>query len=126
MFFKRLITAFAIILVVGVAANDIIRFFSAQRALTDATYDLVAYAANNRLSAPRDTVAAELQAMAAQRGVRVTMYGQSAQAAEIWTEMDVDGLLIAGPVYNMVSGKNLQDAMNQPLVIASYRVAGPQ
>lgn len=126
MFFKRLITAFAIILVVGVAANDIIRFFSAQRALTDATYDLVAYAANNRLSAPRDTVAAELQAMAAQRGVRVTMYGQSAQAAEIWTEMDVEGLLIAGPVYNMVSGKNLQDAMNQPLVIASYRVAGPQ
>jgi len=122
---KRFLYIMLAVIVVAVIANDALRYSQAQRRLADTTFDLARYGAEH-LNEPRDKVASELVTMAGQNGVRVTMYGQGPNGIEIWTATNVEGTVFVGPVYNMVLGKKFADAISTPLVITTYRAAGPQ
>lgn len=122
---KRFLYITLVVIVVAVAANDALRYSQAQRRLADTTFDLARYGAEH-LNESRDKVAGELVTMAGRDRVRVTMYGQGPKGIEIWTATNVEGTVFVGPVYNMILGKKFADAISTPLVITTYRAAGPQ
>jgi len=123
---RRIILIVLAIVVAAVVANDVWRYATAARMLTSVTYDLSRSASELSGDFDRAQVGSRLVAQATPSGVRVYQYDQDERLVRVWTETDVAGTWVAGPVYNMMLGMPFADALGEPLVIRDYGEAMTQ
>lgn len=121
---KRFIVGVVIVALLLVAANDLWRYVESQRRLRDTTYTVSRWAAENAQTMSRDQAAASIASMAAASGVTVTMYGQTDDGVQVWTQTEVPGTIVAATVANLLVGKGLSQAVAEPFTIRDYRRAG--
>lgn len=122
---KRFIGVILVIVLVGIAGNDVWRWATAQQHLTSVTDDLATRAADgagNGLT--REQVGSDLVAVATPQGVTVYQYGQTEQGVQVWTEARVPGTIVAGPFSALLMGKSFAEARKTVLVIRDYQTAG--
>ncbi len=121
---RRFITVVLVLALIAVAGNDIWRYTQAKSRLTEATYQLAKYAADASVTKDRDTVASEISQMAQPFGIVVYQYGQEERTVQLWTQTEVGGTIIVGPVINLVNGIPFSEALNASFTIREFRRAG--
>lgn len=121
---KRVIIAVVVLALLGVVVYDASKYFSAVRELRGITYTLAASASTSAPTMSREQAGTALVRQAAADGVRVYQYDQDERRVRVWTERDVNGTVILGTVWNIVTGVPFADALNRPFTINDYQEAG--
>lgn len=121
---RRLLVTVMFLGLFGIAINDAWRVSSEYKHLREVTYDVTRWAAENADTMTRDQAAARILADAGARGVTLYAYDQTDKAVRVYTSAEVDGTILAGPIYNMVEGATLDQAYDRPLTIRDHRDAG--
>lgn len=122
---RRLISIVLVVGLLAIGINDLSRWATAQRNLTTMTDTLASKGADLAAQGQsREMVAAQLVAQAQPQGVTIYMYDQNAQGAQVWTQFEVTGTLVAGPVAALILNKPFKEALHAPLTIRDYATAG--
>lgn len=120
---RRLFGIVIVVAIIGVALNDISKVATALSGLRTETYELTRWAAENTDGLSRDQGAALVLAEAQKSGITLYAYDQTEKAVRVYTSVDVTGTVVAGPVYNMLSGKEFRKALESPLTVRDHRDA---
>lgn len=121
---RRLLGTLLVLALIGIAANDIVRVARASSHLRGVTYDLALSAAEDAVSMPRDKVASQLYKDAEAQGVTLYAYDQTDSVVRVFASQEVTSTIVAGPVYNLMLGAPLKEAISTPLTIQDRRNAG--
>lgn len=121
---RRLFGTIVIVAIVGIAINDVWRVADATTHLRGVTYDVTRWAAENAEGLSRDEAAAKILADAQAQGVTLYAYDQTEKAVRVYTSAGVEGTIVAGPVYNLIEGSSIAEALKKPLTIRDHRDAG--
>ncbi len=120
---KRVIGVLILIGILAVVLNDGGRWFNAKSSLRTSTNELASWAANYARNLPRDQAAAELVNQANVKLIRVSQYGQDQNGIQIWTEADVHGTWVLGPLLALNRGLPFDQATGAAFVIRDHAVA---
>ena len=121
---RRLLGTLLVLALIGIAANDIVRVARASSHLRGVTYDLALSAAEDAANLPRDKVASQLYKDAEAQGVTLYAYDQTDNVVRVFASQEVTDTIVAGPVYNLMLGAPLKEAISTPLTIQDRRNAG--
>jgi len=120
---KRVIGVLLLIGVLALLLNDGGRWFNAKSSLRTSTSELAGWASTYARNLPRDQAAAELVSQANSRLIRVSQYGQDQNGIQIWTEADVHGTWVLGPLAAVNRGVPINQATGAVLVVKDYAQA---
>lgn len=120
---RRLFGILIVVAILGIALNDVSRVATAMSGLRTDTYELTRWAAENTDGLTRDQGAALVLAEAQRFGITLYAYDQTEKAVRVYTSVDVTGTVVAGPIYNMLSGAEFREALKSPLTVRDHRDA---
>jgi len=120
---RRAIAVIIVVVILGIAANDLYLYSRAQKHVNEVAYELTKWAADN-VSMGRDQVAASLVQAAAPQGVTIAGYDQTGDHVTVVCEQEVKGTLVAGTIVNMSRGMSFSQAFGTSFTVSDRREAG--